>query len=142
MTTLAMTTCPMCSRWDDDSDLRVAELEHSFVVLNRDQYFPGYTLLFTKEHATELFHLDRAVRSGLMEEVSRVAEALFSVYQPDKINYELLGNMVPHIHWHLVPRRSTDPLWPRPIWSEPHTELLLSPPGYRERVGLIRQALR
>jgi diadenosine tetraphosphate (Ap4A) HIT family hydrolase len=132
----------MCRRWDDDSDLRVAELEHSFVVLNRDQYFPGYTLLFTKQHVTEMFHLDRAVRSGLMEEVSRVAEALFTLFQPEKINYELLGNMVPHIHWHLVPRHSCEPLWPRPIWSEPHNDLLLSPEGYRERIELIKRALQ
>jgi diadenosine tetraphosphate (Ap4A) HIT family hydrolase len=133
--------CPMCRRWDDDAALRVAELEHSFVVLNRDQYFPGYTLLFTKQHATELFHLDRAVRVGLMDEVSRVAEVLFAQFLPDKINYELLGNMVPHIHWHLVPRHATEPLWPRPIWSEPHDELLLSPAAYRERVEIIRRAL-
>jgi len=112
------------------------------VVLNRDQFFPGYTLLFTKQHATELFQLDRSVRSGLMEEVSRVAEALFTVFRPDKINYELLGNMVPHIHWHLVPRHADEPLWPRPIWSEPHSELLLAPAAYRERIGLISQALR
>ena len=77
-----------------------------------------------------------------MEEVSGVAEALFTLFQPDKINYELLGNMVPHIHWHLVPRFSTEPLWPRPIWAEAHTELLLSADQYRERISLIRQALR
>jgi diadenosine tetraphosphate (Ap4A) HIT family hydrolase len=137
-----MTTCLMCNRWDDAADLRITELEHSYVVLNRDQFFPGYTLLFTKQHVTELFQLDRAVRSGLMEEVSCVAEALFTVLQPDKINYELLGNMVPHIHWHLVPRFSDDPLWPRPIWSEPHNDLILSPEEYRERIRLIRQALQ
>jgi len=137
-----MTDCPMCRRWDDDSDLQVAELEHSFVVLNRDQYFPGYTLLFTRQHVTELFHLDRAVRSGLMEDVSRVAAALFALFRPDKINYELLGNMVPHIHWHLVPRHSHEPLWPRPIWSEPHDELLLSPEEYQERIRQIRQVIR
>jgi diadenosine tetraphosphate (Ap4A) HIT family hydrolase len=131
----------MCRRWDDDIDLRIAELEHSFVVLNRDQFFPGYTLLFTKQHVTELFHLDRAVRSGLMEEVSSVAEALSTVFRPDKLNYELLGNMVPHIHWHLVPRHSTEPLWPRPIWSEAHNELLLSPEEYQERIRQIRRAL-
>jgi diadenosine tetraphosphate (Ap4A) HIT family hydrolase len=131
----------MCSRWDDHADLQITELEHSFVVLNRDQFFPGYTLLFTKQHVTELFHLDRNVRSGLMEEVSAVAGALFSVFKPEKINYELLGNMVPHIHWHLVPRYSDEPLWPRPIWSEPHSDLLISSAEYQERINLIRQAL-
>ena len=49
-----------------------------------------------------------------------VAAALHRAFNPTKINYELLGNMVPHMHWHVVPRFTTDPLWPRPIWSEPH----------------------
>jgi diadenosine tetraphosphate (Ap4A) HIT family hydrolase len=136
-----MTTCSMCSRWDADSDLRIAELPHSYVILNRDQYFPGYTLLFTKDHATELFHLDRGLRAGLMEEVSAVAQALYSAYAPAKINYELLGNMVPHIHWHIVPRFSSEPLWPRPIWAEPHEELLLPPDEYRKRIETIRRLL-
>ena len=133
--------CPMCRRWEDHSDLRIVELEHSFVVLNRDQFFPGYTLLLTKRHVTELFHLDHAVRAALMEEVSTVAKALHTQFQPDKINYELLGNMVPHIHWHLVPRFAKDPLWPRPIWAENHDENLLSAQEYRQRILMIRQAL-
>jgi diadenosine tetraphosphate (Ap4A) HIT family hydrolase len=136
-----MTTCTMCRRWNEATELQICELEYSFVVLNRDQYFPGYTLLFTKQHVTELFHLEQTIRAGLMEEVSRVAGALFNVFQPDKINYELLGNMVPHMHWHLVPRFSTEPLWPRPIWSEPHEELSLSGKEYQERINSIRQVL-
>ena len=47
-------------------------------------------------------------------------------FRPDKVNYELLGNMVPHMHWHVVPRFRTDPLWPRPIWSEHHQEVILT----------------
>lgn len=136
-----MNDCPMCRRWDADSDLRIIELPHSYVILNRDQYFPGYTLLFTKNHATELFHLDRDMRTGLMEEVSLVAEVLYSIYTPAKINYELLGNMVPHIHWHIVPRFTSEPLWPRPIWAKPHEELSLSPDEYRQRIKIIRSAL-
>ncbi|MBI5484392.1 MAG: HIT family protein [Deltaproteobacteria bacterium] len=135
------TDCPMCRRWEEDADLRIAELEHSYVILNRDQFFPGYTLLFTKNHATELFHLDRDVRNGLMEEVSRVAKVLFDVFSPAKINYELLGNMVPHMHWHIVPRFSSEPLWPRPIWAEPHNELFLPPHEYKFRINRIRDAL-
>lgn len=133
--------CPMCLRWEEDSALRIAEMTHSYVILNRDQFFPGYTLLFTKNHVTELFHLDKTIRGELTEEISHVAEALFNVFQPSKINYELLGNMVPHMHWHLVPRFSSEALWPRPIWSEPHEELLLSPEEYCQRIDLIRKAL-
>lgn len=136
-----MSDCPMCRRWDADADLRIIELPHSYVVLNRDQYFPGYTLLFTKDHVTELFHLDRTVRTALMEEISLVAGALFVTYAPAKINYELLGNMVPHIHWHLVPRFSSEPLWPRPIWAEPHEEVHLPPDEYVRHIHAIRRAL-
>ena len=133
--------CPMCRRWDADSDLRIAELRHSYAILNRDQYFPGYTLLFTKTHVTELFHLDCDVRAALVEELSLVAEALYGIYTPAKINYELIGNMVPHIHWHIVPRFSSEPLWPRPIWAEPHEERFLSPAEYRQSIETIRSAL-
>jgi len=134
--------CPMCSRWQDEPELRIAEFEHSFAVLNRDQFFPGYTLLFTREHVTELFHLDPAVRAGLMEEVNQVAAALQQAFTPTKMNYELLGNMVPHIHWHLIPRHSSDPLWPRPIWSEPHQECLLAAEALAATIARIQGALK
>ena len=136
-----MNICQMCRRWDTDADLRIAELEHSYVILNRDQFFPGYSLLFTKNHVTELFHLDRDVRTGLMEEVSRVAKAVYDVFSPAKINYELLGNMVPHIHWHIVPRFASEPIWPRPIWAEPHDELQLPANDYKRHIERIRGAL-
>lgn len=141
MTMKEQTGCPMCSRWDDDADLRITEFAHSYLILNRDQFFPGYCLLFAKTHETELFHLDQAVRQEMLEEITQVAAVLSRLFQADKINYELLGNMVPHIHWHLVPRCATDPLWPRPIWAESHQEQQLTPSGYRERCALIRQAL-
>jgi len=136
-----MSSCPMCQRWEHDSDLQILEMKHSYAVLNRDQFFPGYTLLFTKIHATELFQLEQTVRSELMEEVSRLAQALYSVFAPDKINYELLGNMVPHIHWHIVPRFASEALWPRPIWAEQHDEVLLAPDEYQQRINAIRSAL-
>jgi diadenosine tetraphosphate (Ap4A) HIT family hydrolase len=133
--------CPMCSRWLDDADLQIAEFENSFAILNRDQFFKGYCLLFAKKHVTELFHLDQSERSGLMEELNLLALALDAVFSPTKINYELLGNMVPHMHWHIIPRFEHDPLWPRPIWSEPHQEIMLLPEEYCCRIELIRKAL-
>lgn len=136
-----MTSCPMCTKWNAEPELRIAELEHCYVTLNRDQFFTGYCFVFAKSHLTELFHLEQPVRSGVMEEVSRVAAALYTVFTPAKINYELLGNMVPHMHWHLVPRFTTDPLWPRPIWSEPHEAVALAAKENVERIELIRGIL-
>ncbi len=131
----------MCGKWAAEPELRIAELEHCYVSLNRDQFFAGYCFVFTRDHVTELFHLDPATRQGVMEEVNRVARVLAELFRPTKINYELLGNMVPHMHWHLVPRFTDDPLWPRPIWSEVHTEHLLTADQYAERIALIRSAL-
>ncbi len=135
---MTQTACPMCSKWRDEPELRVVELEHCFVLLNRDQFFPGYCFVVAREHVTELFHLEPGVRGAVMEEVNAVAAAQAAAFLPDKLNYELLGNMVPHLHWHLVPRFKSDPLWPRPIWAEPHTEVILSGEEYAERIATIR----
>ena len=137
----SMNTCTMCQKWEEEPELRIVELDHCHVLLNRDQFFPGYTLVFTREHVTELFHLDRDTRAAVMEEVAAVAFGLYKLFGPDKMNYELLGNMVPHMHWHLVPRFRSDRLWPRPIWAEPHDEVILTPTEYAERIERIRSIM-
>jgi diadenosine tetraphosphate (Ap4A) HIT family hydrolase len=90
---------------------------------------------------TELYDLTAAERSALMEEVSRVAQALARVFRPVKMNYELLGNLVPHIHWHLVPRLATDPGLRGPIWTVEHPPAPLDPAAARDRIEAIRRAL-
>ncbi|UFS72623.1 HIT family protein [Geomonas sp. RF6] len=137
-----MTGCPICSKWEDEPELRIAELRHCYVSLNRDQFFTGYCFVYLKAHVTELFHLEPTTRDEVMAEVNAVAHALYNLFLPDKINYELLGNMAPHMHWHIVPRRKTDPLWPRPQWSEPHQELILEKEEYADRVAQVRLALQ
>lgn len=87
----------------------VQELETGYVILSYFQYFKGYTLFFCKEHKTELHQLDPAFRMQFLKEMSQVAEAVCKAFQPKKLNYELLGNTEPHMHWHLYPRYGTDP---------------------------------
>jgi diadenosine tetraphosphate (Ap4A) HIT family hydrolase len=49
--------------------------------------------------------------------MSLVAEAMFRAFRPAKLNYELLGNTVPHLHWHLIPRYEDDPKPRIPVWE-------------------------
>jgi len=134
--------CVMCSRYGGSGgELHVADLDLSRVFLHEDQFFPGYVLLVLRRHVTELYDLPAPERATLMEEVSRVAQALARVFRPVKMNYELLGNLVPHIHWHLVPRLATDPGLRAPIWTVEHRPAPLAPAAARERIETIRRAL-
>lgn len=94
-----------------------------------------------KEHVKEPHHLFPPIRAAVMEEVFLVARALESLFTPDKINLESLGNMVPHLHWHVVPRFRTDALWPRPIWTEPHEPVMLDSAALQQRVRAIRDEI-
>ncbi|NLM33992.1 MAG: HIT domain-containing protein [Clostridiales bacterium] len=64
----------------------------------------GYTLFLCKEHVTELHQLAHDFKMKCLEEMSLVAVAVYKVFKPEKMNYELLGNGDSHVHWHLFPR--------------------------------------
>lgn len=101
----------------------VCELETGYVVLGDHQRFKGYTLFLCKIHATELHHLPYDFKMKYLEEMSLVAEAVYNIYQPEKMNYELLGNGDSHIHWHLFPRVSGDTPINGPVWWLPKEEM-------------------
>ncbi len=138
------TGCVMCERVAAEGDLFIADLGVSRAYFNEDQLFPGWVFVVLRRHATELFELSAAERGVLIEDVSRVAEALARVYRPVKMNYELLGNQVPHIHWHVIPRLSCDPdpRWPVwRLWRAPDDSVRLPHPAALARIAAIRQAL-
>lgn len=87
----------------------VAELPSGYVALGDFQFYPGYTVFLSKVHATELHELPKADRSQFLEDMAIVAEAVFNAFQPLKLNYELLGNLDSHMHWHIFPRYADDP---------------------------------
>lgn len=134
--------CFMCTRLSDNGPLFVADLPSSRVYFNEDQFFPGWVFVVLKRHAVELYDLDPGERAALIEDVTRVARALARVYRPVKMNYELLGNLVPHIHWHLVPRRADDPAPRRPVWTHAHETRRLAPDEQRACIDAIRGLLK
>src|SRR5262245_42356030 len=78
----------------------VWQFPHGVVLLGTWQYYHGYCLLVSRRHATELSQLGDAERRGFLEEMCLVARAIQERFRPHKLNYELLGNQVPHLHWH------------------------------------------
>jgi diadenosine tetraphosphate (Ap4A) HIT family hydrolase len=98
-----------------DEDL-VWRFPHSDAFLGPWQYYQGYCILVARQHATELNHLPIEVRQGYFEELCLLARAIEEAFQPLKLNYELLGNQVPHLHWHVFPRYLDDPQRLKPVW--------------------------
>jgi diadenosine tetraphosphate (Ap4A) HIT family hydrolase len=139
--TMADPVCKACQGSWPRADHFIADLGLSNAYLHDDQFFPGWTLVVLKQHATELFHLAPTERIQLMEEVSLVAQSLAQVYEARKINYELLGNQLPHIHWHLIPRLANDPAPHEPVWRVEHDLKLRSGSDLQSAVQRLQQAL-
>jgi diadenosine tetraphosphate (Ap4A) HIT family hydrolase len=111
--------CPLCRRIADldrdGGDALVWKFPHSIAMLGPWQFYTGYCVLVSREHATELSGLGTN-RTAFLEEMSLLAAAIEACFHPHKLNYELLGNLVPHLHWHLFPRSADDPEKLRPVW--------------------------
>jgi len=134
-------TCKACAGEWPLKDHKIADLELAAAYLFEDQFFPGWTVLVLKRHATELFDLTREERSQLMEEVTEVSRTLAVVFDAVKINYELLGNQLPHIHWHLIPRLADDPAPREAVWTVKHDPQCLRRDLLSKRISLIRSHL-
>lgn len=133
--------CWMCRGLREPEYLIFFESRTSVGKLNPDQFFKGYSFVTLKWHREELYDLSDNDRKSFLEDMSRIARALSDVFHPDKMNYELLGNGIPHLHWHLVPRYVTDPFWGRPIWSGSRRQKRLTREESIETVTRIKDKL-
>ncbi|MEY3220839.1 MAG: hypothetical protein RIT27_2196 [Pseudomonadota bacterium] len=108
--------CELCETkggillWEDDF-LRIVSVEMPEYV--------GFCRVILQRHLSEMTDLSSNDRNRLMNAVWAVETALRNLYKPTKINLASLGNVVPHLHWHIIPRFSDDPHFPQPIWSNP-----------------------
>jgi diadenosine tetraphosphate (Ap4A) HIT family hydrolase len=88
------------------------------IVLVDDPDYPGFCRVVVERHVKEMTDLVPAERARLMNAVFATEAALRELVLPRKINLASLGNAVPHLHWHVVPRYADDRHFPRPIWAE------------------------
>ncbi len=110
-------TCPLCT--EDGGEL-LWRNDRSRIVLVHDRQYPGFCRVIWNEHVKEMTDLGVAEQDMLMRTVLAVERALRAVAVPEKINIASLGNQVPHLHWHVIPRFPDDAHFPDPVWSSPH----------------------
>jgi diadenosine tetraphosphate (Ap4A) HIT family hydrolase len=135
--------CSLCDKLHSlpiSADEVVWEFPCSVVLLGPWQYYTGYCIVVARQHAGELFQLDDAQLHGYLGEMLVVARAIQACFHPRKLNYEMLGNQVPHPHWHLFPRRADDPDSLKPVWLA--IDRAEREPAERERLqtGLLPRA--
>ena len=115
-----MAICPLCDKLTRLRELPgddvVWQFPHSVALLGPWQYHTGYCVLVSRIHATDLHHLPADVRPAFLDEMVNLTQAIDTTFQPRKMNCELLGNQVPHLHWHLFPRRHDDPETLKAVW--------------------------
>jgi ATP adenylyltransferase len=136
-------TCPLCAPRPDDSPgwLKVAQLSVSTLYLERNQTYRGHCMLmYDPAHVAGLEQLAPTEYERAMADLGRAARAIAGAMQPDHMNYASLGNVVPHLHWHIIPRYRSDPRWGSAIWTDDLADMRvtrLTEPQYQELAALI-----
>ena len=87
------------------------------VLVIQDANYPWLLLVPRRPDVAEIIDLDEVEQAQLMTETTRVARALREITKCDKLNIAALGNVVPQLHVHVIARRKTDAVWPRPVWG-------------------------
>lgn len=113
-------SCPLCST---DGGLLVARAPKLRIVRVVDgdeaRCFPAFYRLIWAEHVAEFSDLSEADRHACMDAVTEIEWVLRALLAPTKVNLASLGNVVPHLHWHVIARFEGDSHFPAPIWAEP-----------------------
>ena len=106
--------CPLCATEGGTLVWRGAHLR---VIRADEAGFPAFYRVVWNTHVAEFSDLDAPSRQHCMDVVAVVEQALRDVLQPTKINLAALGNMVPHLHWHVIARFEGDSHFPAPVWA-------------------------
>jgi diadenosine tetraphosphate (Ap4A) HIT family hydrolase len=135
--------CPLDSRRADAADNwdLVSRLSVSSLYLTKNQTYRGHcVLVLDVRHAVRPDQLSAEEWGAFCADLYKAETAVVRVTEPDHINVASLGNVVPHLHWHIVPRYRADPRWGGPIWPE-EIETTLAPEEHERLLRGLREAL-
>ena len=110
--------CPLCVDTGGELVWRDSRLR---VILAAEPGWPGFTRVVWQAHRAEMTDLSPDERAALMQAVYAVEAVQRETLRPEKINLACFGNVVPHLHWHVIPRWRDDSHFPEPVWGRPAT---------------------
>ena len=132
-------TCELCASTGGE---RLWQNALCRIVSVGDPDYPGFCRVILNRHAAEMSDLPSEEQQELMRIVFTVETVVRDVVKPDKINLASLGNMVPHVHWHVIPRWREDRCFPNPIWAPAQRPAATNPAANDPaRTGRLREEL-
>jgi len=138
-----MKNCVLCADPKLDEGQLIWRGDDCRVVLLNDADLPGFCRVIWNHHVAEMTDLSYGEREHLMNLVYVVEEAIRHVMKPVKVNLAALGNMVPHIHWHVIPRFTDDAFFPGSVWSARMREVSDTALAARQQAALeLPEAIR
>lgn len=114
MTDSPQSFCPLCSTPGGDW---VFNCEKFRVIDALDADYPGFLRLVWNQHVKEFSDLSEQDALLCMHAVVVLEKFVLREFKPDKVNVATLGNVVPHLHWHIIPRFTDDRHFPAPVWA-------------------------
>ena len=113
-------SCGVCDlirldKQEDEHLIRICDLSLSRLYLAKNQFVQGYCVLICHLHVIEPYELSQQQRTSYFDDLALAGSVLQRVFKADKMNYNILGNVIPHLHTHILPRYFTDSAPNRPI---------------------------
>ena len=108
---------PGCSLCETDGGVLVYRAARFRVVRAEEPGFPAFYRVIWNDHAAEFSDLDTGGQRLCLDAVVAVEQALREQLRPTKVNLASLGNMVAHVHWHVIARFDWDSHFPSPVWA-------------------------
>ncbi|MBO7173467.1 MAG: HIT family protein [Burkholderiaceae bacterium] len=109
-----MSHCELC---DYDRNQALWKNDRFFVIAVDDEQYPGYVRIIWNDHKAEMTDLDGKDLEIMLKSMAIIEKCMREVMKPHKVNWAQFGNMVPHLHWHAIPRYPDDMHFPQSIWG-------------------------
>ncbi|WP_039653472.1 HIT family protein [Clostridium tyrobutyricum] len=124
-----------------DLMIEISELNVSTLYLNKDQTHRGRCIVSFNRHVTELYQLSKEELHSFMEDIAHTSQILNEVFHPDKINYAIYGDIVSHLHVHIVPKSRKSSEWGDAFINSPDNKHYLNEENYTKIINIIRKRL-